>query len=133
MTYKIRTAKPTDLPQYTNLLQQTYEFAYTKPEIGLTKECFSPAVFNSDNTKNYLKIKLINSPNQKTWLVFDDKKLIASATCKIIDEKQAEFSGFYVLPGYQHQGLGKSLIKSAIKLAIKNKYQKLSKNASLSG
>lgn len=117
MNFSIRLAKPTDLKQYTDLLQQTYEFTYTSPEIGLTKECFSPQVFNTPDSQKYLSSKLINSSEQKTWLVFDDKKLIASATCKIIDENKAEFSGFYVLPDYQHQGLGKKLYQKVLGFA----------------
>jgi RimJ/RimL family protein N-acetyltransferase len=117
MTYKIRLAKPSDLKEYTNLLQTTYEFSYTNPKIGLTKECFSKEVFNTVNTQDYLKTKVINSSTQKTWLVFDIKKLIASATCKIIDENKAEFSGFYVLPSYQHQGLGKILYQKVLKFS----------------
>lgn len=117
MNFFIRLAKPTDLEQYTNLLQQTYEFTYTNAEIGLIKECFSPQVFNTPDSQKYLSSKLINSHHQKTWLVFDDKKLIASATCKIIDENKAEFSGFYVLPDYQHQGIGKKLYQKVLNFA----------------
>lgn len=117
MNYHIRLAKSSDLKQYTNLFQQTYESAYVNPKIGLTKECFSQQVFNTDNTQTYLKSKLINSLTQKTWLAFDDKQLIASATCKIIDENQAEFSGFYVLPDFQHQGIGKTLYQKVLKFS----------------
>ena len=117
MNFSLRLAKPTDLEQYTNLLQQTYEFTYTNAEIGLIKECFSPQVFNTPDSQKYLSSKLINSPHQKTWLVFNDKKLIASATCKIIDENKAEFSGFYVLPDYQHHGIGKKLYQKVLNFA----------------
>ncbi len=117
MNLSIRLAKPTDLKLYTNLFQQTYESAYVNSEIGLTKECFSPQVFNTPDTQKYLATKLINSSEQKTWLVFDDQKLIASATCKIIDKNKAEFSGFYVLPDYQHQGLGKKLYQKVLDFA----------------
>ena len=114
MPLKIRLATLTDLKPYTDLLQQTYESAYTNPEIGLTKKCFSSQVFNTLDTQKYLATKLINSSDQKTWLVFDNKKLIASATCKIINENKAEFSGFYVLPSYQHQGIGKKLYQKVL-------------------
>ena len=119
MIYKIRLAKPSDLKEYTNLLQITYEFSYTNPKIGLTKKCFSTDVFNTINTQDYLKTKLINSPTQKTWLVFADKQLIGSATCKTIDKNQAEFSGFYVLPDFQHQGLGKTLYQKVLNFSGK--------------
>ncbi|HOR01775.1 MAG TPA: GNAT family N-acetyltransferase [Candidatus Woesebacteria bacterium] len=114
MNIKVRLANKKDLKDYTNLLQITYEFSYVNPEIGLTRECFSSQVFNTSDTQKYLKTKLINSPTQKTWLAFNDKKLIGSATCKIIDENKAEFSGYYVLPKYQHQGIGKMLYQKVL-------------------
>jgi len=117
MNYKTRLSKPNDLKSYTNLLQQTYESTYVNQKIGLTKECFSSQVFNTPDTQRYLNSKLINSLDQKTWLIFDNKKLIASATCKIINNDKAEFSGFYVLPSYQHQGLGKSLYQKVLKFS----------------
>lgn len=117
MNIIIRNSNLKDLHQYTDLLQQTYEFSYTNNEIGLTKECFSKEIFNTPDTQNYLKSHLINSNIQKTWLVFSNSKLIGSATCKIIDKDKAEFSGFYVLPDFQHQGIGKKLYNLALKFA----------------
>lgn len=114
MNFITRLANKKDLKNYTNLLQVTYESSYINSKIGLTKECFSPQIFNTPDTQKYLKTKLINSSAQKTWLVFDGKKLIASATCKIIDENKAEFSGYYVLPEFQHQGIGKMLYQKVL-------------------
>lgn len=114
MIFKIRLANPKDLKKYIDLLQQTYEFSYINPKIGLTKDCFSPEIFNTPDSQKYFKTKLIKSSIQKTWLVFADNLLVASATCKIIDKNKAEFSGFYVLPEFQHQGLGKLLYKKVL-------------------
>jgi hypothetical protein len=48
MNLHIRLAKPSDLKNYIDLLQITYEFAYTNPKIGLTKDCFSPEIFDTE-------------------------------------------------------------------------------------
>jgi len=117
MNLTIRNSNLRDLHKYTDLLQQTYESSYINNKIGLTKECFSKEIFNSIDTQNYLKTKLINSSTQKTWLVFSNSKLIGSATCKIIDKDKAEFSGFYVLPDFQNQGIGKMLYKNVLDFA----------------
>ncbi|MCK5080966.1 MAG: hypothetical protein KAQ63_02280, partial [Candidatus Moranbacteria bacterium] len=91
----IRESKPKDLEQYTDLLQQTYQHAYTKENIGLTADCFSKEIFNNPATQKYLKSNLINTLNQKTWLIFDSDKLIGSITCFLKDAKEAELKGFY--------------------------------------
>jgi ribosomal protein S18 acetylase RimI-like enzyme len=114
MNLKTRLAKLSDLKEYTNLLQITYEIAYSNPEIGLTKECFSKEIFNTIDTQNYLKTKLVNSKNQKTWLIFSNSKLVGSATCKIINEDKAEFSGYYVHPDFQGLGIGKKLYQKVL-------------------
>ena len=41
----IRTATISDIEQYTDLLQQTYESAYTKKDIELTSDLFSKEIF----------------------------------------------------------------------------------------
>jgi hypothetical protein len=51
----IRKANPKDIEQYTSLLQQTYQATYVDTAIGLTTDCFSKEVFNSDDTQQYLK------------------------------------------------------------------------------
>ena len=110
----IRESKPKDLEQYTDLLQQTYQHAYTKENIGLTADCFSKEIFNNPATQKYLKSNLINTLNQKTWLIFDSDKLIGSITCFLKDAKEAELKGFYVRQKYQGQGIGQRLYKKAL-------------------
>jgi ribosomal protein S18 acetylase RimI-like enzyme len=117
MNIIIRNSNLEDLSQYTDLLQQTYEFSYTNNEIGLTKKCFSKKVFNTLGTQNYLKSHLINSNIQKTWLSFLDKKLIGSITCIIKNNREAELTGFYVHPKYQQQGIGKKLYDLSLKFS----------------
>ncbi len=120
MTLHFRLAKPSDLKQYIELLQTTYEFSYTNPKIGLTKECFSPEIFNTPKAQKNFKTSLINSSTQKTWLAFSDSKLIGSASCKIVDKTNAKFFGFYVHPDYQHYGIGKKLYQKVLQFS-KNK------------
>ncbi|KKP86199.1 MAG: hypothetical protein UR87_C0026G0001, partial [candidate division CPR3 bacterium GW2011_GWE2_35_7] len=109
MQIHIRLAEKTDLFQYTNLLQKTYEKAYVNEALGLTKECFSKAVFNSENTQDYLKSRLKITEKQKTWLVLIEEKLVGSITYISTDKNQGELAGFYVDPDYQGQGIGKKL------------------------
>jgi hypothetical protein len=84
MNITIRYSTPKDLEKYTDLLQQTYEYAYSDESIGLTKDCFSKSIFNTQNTQDYLKSYLINNDSQKTWLAFNEQRLIGSITCIII-------------------------------------------------
>jgi ribosomal protein S18 acetylase RimI-like enzyme len=117
MNLHIRLAKPSDLKQYIDLLQTTYEFAYANPKVGLTKDCFSPKIFNTQKAQKNFKTSLINSSKEKTWLAFSDSQLVGSATCKIIDKNKAKFFGFYVHPNFQHHGIGKKLYNLVLKFA----------------
>ncbi len=114
---EIRTANLEDIEQYTDLLQQTYQHAYIKESIGLTADCFSREIFNSDDTQKYLKTSLVDTANQKTWLAFDGNKLIGSVTCALENSQKAELKGFYVRKEYQGQGIGKKLYDLALEFA----------------
>jgi ribosomal protein S18 acetylase RimI-like enzyme len=113
----IRKANPKDIEQYTSLLQQTYQATYVDTAIGLTTDCFSKEVFNSDDTQQYLKAHLVNTATQKTWLAFDEGKLIGSATCILMDGNEGELTGFYVHPKEQGQGIGRKLYNLVLEFA----------------
>lgn len=116
MKISIRLAKKSDLKKYTNLLQKTYQIAYTNEKLGLTKSCFSKKVFSTPDTQKYLKSSLIINSKQKTWLAFLEAKLVGSIT--IIDKgKERELRGFYVSTKYQGHGIGKQLWNYAINFA----------------
>lgn len=117
MNCKIRLATPSDLQNYTDLLQQTYEFSYTNPKIGLTKDLFSKEIFNTVNNQNIFRSRLVISSTNKTWLIFSDQKLVGSITCSIKNEQEAEMIGFYVHPQYQKNGIGKKLYNLLLKFA----------------
>ena len=117
MRITIRLATRGDLKEYTNLLQATYEDAYTDESLGLTKECFSKEVFATDNTQKYLKSHLVNTNKQKTWLAFIRSKMIGAVTCIIKNKNEAELTGFYVAPEYQGKGIGKKLYRLAMEFA----------------
>src|ERR1035437_9684889 len=78
MKFNIRLAKESDLPAYTKLLQKTYQDTYMDESIGLTKECFSEEIFNTEDTQKYLRSKLIINETQKTWFVFVGRDLSGS-------------------------------------------------------
>ena len=65
MKTTIKLASLKDLKKYTDLLQQTYQSAYTNEKLGLTADCFSKEIFATDNTQDYLKSHLINNHSQK--------------------------------------------------------------------
>ncbi len=113
MEIKIRLAKPNDLDKYTDLLQRTYQHAYTDESIGLISDCFSKEIFATDNTQEYLKSNLIQNHKQKAWLAFVGKRLIGSITI-INQEEKCQLRGFYVDPTYQGRGIGKRLWQKAI-------------------
>lgn len=116
MKIDIRPAEDSDLTDYTKLLQKTYEETYPKTEIGLTSDCFSEEVFNTQSTQDYLKSNLVNNDGQRSWLAFADDKLVGAIT---IQNKKNEFElrGFYVAPDYQGIGIGKRLWELAKKFA----------------
>lgn len=113
MDVSIRLAKNSDLKDYTDLLQRTYQAAYTDEKIGLTKDCFSKEIFNSSGSQDYFKSSLLVNNQQKTWLGFFNSKLIASLTIFNKDD-ECELRGFYVAPKYQGQGIGKQLWELAL-------------------
>lgn len=117
MKVSIRLAKKSDLKVYTDLLQRTYQDAYTDESIGLTKDCFSQEVFSSPDSQKYLKSHLINNDKQKTWLTFISSKMVGAVTCIIKSRKEAELTGFYVSPGFQGKAIGKKLYALAIAFA----------------
>lgn len=119
MDISIRPADVVDLKAYTSMMQQTYANAYVNDSIGLTKDCFSVEVFNSPDTQAYLRSKLINSNVQQSWLAVNDGQIVGG----IVIEDQGsscELTGFYVLPHFQGQGIGRKLWQKALQFA-KNK------------
>jgi len=116
MDISIRLATAGDLPAYTVLLQETYEVAYTKDDIGLTRDLFSMEVFLTPNTQQYLLSNLMLTEHQKTWLAFDHDLLVGAITmCNGTTE--SELKGFYVRPEYQMKGIGTQLWDIAKKFA----------------
>ena len=113
MTIRVRAATPDDLPAYTNMMQQTYESTYVDPSIGLTKACFSPEVFNSDDTQAYLRSKLVTDDTQKSWVAVDKDAVVGAVVVKSRGS-ECELSGFYVLPQYQGQGIGTRLWQNVL-------------------
>jgi len=113
MNVSIRLAKKSDLKTYTDLLQKTYQAAYTNEKLGLTKDCFSKKNFATDDTQKYLKSSLVVNAKQKTWLAFLGKKLVGSITITNRG-KACELRGFYVATKYQGKGIGRQLWKRAL-------------------
>jgi GNAT superfamily N-acetyltransferase len=112
MKIQIRFGRKSDLSMYTKMLQKTYQNAYTNVKLGLTKDCFSIEVFNSQNNQNYLESNLYVNNHQKCWLAFENKELVGSIS--IIEcENNYELRGFYVEPEHQGKGIGKRLWKLA--------------------
>jgi ribosomal protein S18 acetylase RimI-like enzyme len=114
MRVLITSAGPADLPEYTHLLQTTYQRTYTSKETGLTKDCFSPEIFSEHSTQSYLKSHVVNTPNQHTWLARQENRLIGALTCINLNENEAELTGFYVHPHFQGRGIGKKLYRQAL-------------------
>jgi len=119
MKMLIREGKIKDLKDYGDLLQRTYQKAYTNDKLGLTKDCFSKEIFSTKRVQDYLKPHLVNNNKQKTWVVMIDSKMIGSVTCINKNKKEAELAGFYVDSKYQGKGIGKKLYKLALKFAGK--------------
>jgi ribosomal protein S18 acetylase RimI-like enzyme len=116
MDVSMRLAKKSDIKDYTNLLQKTYQAAYTNDKIGLTKDCFSKKIFTTKDTQEYLLSNLAVNKKQKTWLSFLGKELAGTLT--ITDKgNECELKGFYVKTELQGQGIGKKLWMRALKFA----------------
>ena len=119
MTINIRRAQTEDLSKYTELLQKTYEDACVNDAIGLTKECFSREIFNSQDTQKYLLSNLVNKDKQSCWLAFDQSDMVGYISI-IEKEDEYELRGFYVSKEYQGHGIGKRLWNKVIK-GVKDK------------
>lgn len=108
MKVQIRLARKSDLPEYTKLLQKTFQDAYTDEKIGLKKEYFSKKVFSSTRIKKYLTESLKTNGRHKCWLAFVGSKMVGSIT--IIERKDDyELRGFYVEMEFQGKGIGTKL------------------------
>ena len=66
MNTSIRIADIKDIERYTDLLQRTYQDAFTNESIGITPDCFSKEVFATDGSQEYLRSHLIDNDFQKT-------------------------------------------------------------------
>jgi len=110
MKFLVRLATIADLPEYTNLLQETYKNVYPNKKIGLTSECFSEEIFNTSDTQEYLRSNLLVNETQKCWLAFINSELVGSITV-VSREKDYELRGFYVKVKFQGKGIGKKLWK----------------------
>lgn len=108
MKLQIRPAESGDLAEYTQLLQRTYQEAYTDESIGLTADCFSREVFASDDTQGYLRSNLRQNEKQRTWLAFLGSEMVGAVTVKN-HGAECETVGFYVAPERQGQGIGRRL------------------------
>ena len=111
---KIRLAESSDLKTYTDLLQKTYQEAYTDESIGLTTDCFSKEIFATERVQAYFRSNLVQNAKQKTWLAFLEKNLVGSIT--IFDQgNECELRGFYVSSIHQGKGIGKQLFERVLK------------------
>jgi len=119
MNLIIRQARPDDLFEYTDLLQKTYQDAYVNDEIGLTIDCFSPEVFNTPDTQDYLRSNLIVNDKQKCWLAFVESKMVGAVTI-VERDSDYELRGFYVATEFQGKGIGRKLWEKVLE-GIKNK------------
>jgi len=116
MEISIRLARGSDLTNYTNLLQKTYQKTYSNKKLGLTKNLFSREVFSTKDTQDYLRSNLKQSAKQKTWLAFIGSELVGSIT--VADKgNECELRGFYVTARLQHKGIGKMLFKRALEFS----------------
>lgn len=116
MRVEIRPAQESDLPAYTDLLQSVYEEAYSNPELGLTRECFSKEVFATDETQEYLKSSIVNNEKQKAYIAFIGPRLVGSIT--VSDKGDVfEMKGFYVVNDRQGKGIGRTLWAKALEFA----------------
>ncbi len=116
MNFTIRQGDLSDLGQYTVMMQKAYTETYVNESIGLTTDCFSLDVFNTEDTQNYLKSRLVNNDHQKCWVALNGKDIVGAVTVKNM-ENTCEMSGFYVDPTYQGKGVGKLLWSRVLKYA----------------
>lgn len=116
MEIQIKLADTSYLTDYTNLFQRTFESTYTDDSLGLTKECFSKEVFNTERIQEYLKSKLVITDTQKTWLAFDGEKVVGCLTISK-NENVYELTGFYVSKKYQGKGIGRKLFNLALEFS----------------
>jgi len=117
MDITIRKANLEDIGPYTNLLQQTYQAAYTDESIGLGADCFSKKTFDTEDSQRYFKSRLTDTDTQKTWLAFDGDKLVGAITGILNNDAEAELTGFYVEPKHQGKGIGQKLYELFLNFA----------------
>lgn len=116
----IREAKSDDFKQYADLLQRTYQLTYADEEIGLKREFFDEKYWDTKQAVDYLTNHLVNSETRRSWLAFDNNKLIGSIYCELVGENVAWLAGFYVDPDYQGLGIGRKIYKLVLEF-VKNR------------
>ncbi|MCX7881080.1 MAG: GNAT family N-acetyltransferase [Patescibacteria group bacterium] len=121
---KIILAKSKDAEGIYQVRKITWINTYPNEKLGITKkdilERFIEIEKNFETYLDQRKEALKNqSFNSQTWIAKINKQVIGFCTAKRV--KKNEIGAIYILPQFQGKGIGKKLMKKALKWLEKNK------------
>lgn len=93
-----------DTPEVQSLLDTVWEDTYV--------DCLTPEAMKHF-TQNWESLKNLSKEEEQNIAVVGaiiDNNIVGIAVAKKIDDEKAEIKRLYVLPGYQGQGIGRTLL-----------------------
>ena len=114
---RINQAKPEDAREVAQVFYKTWLDTYTNEELGITKEDIEDRFSSRISEEGIVKMaEEISHPLANTFFLVAKEGGKVVGVCRVKkDEKQNELGAIYVLPEYQHLGLGNKLWQEAKK------------------
>lgn len=111
----LRTAKPSDAAGIVSVQSQTWLATYPSPENGITLEDISARLAARPVTQKIERWQksIAEDSSQRTWVAADGEQIVAFCNAMKKDDRN-KIGALYVLPGYQHQGIGTQLMERAV-------------------
>jgi GNAT superfamily N-acetyltransferase len=113
----IRQSKRGDFNKYARMLQKSIEVAYSSRKLGLDRSLFSVRVFSSEGMQNWMKDNLYPASGKWTFVATYRSRIVGAITVKK-ERRRNELRAFYVDPRFQGLGVGKKLLKHALRLSL---------------
>ncbi len=116
MQTSYREAKIIDIPEIINVNYITWIPTYTCLEKGISAHTIIKYIASKDPKKKEEDISnQINSADSFVYVATVENKIVGYVAVKRIYEKTGEVCSLYVLPDYQHKGIGSTLLLMAEK------------------
>ncbi len=120
---KIMDAVPEDALGITTVLHKTWLSTYPNEDVGITVEDIEESykdAYRNENIKNQER-KIAELPSNKKKIVAKQNNIVIGTAMLVKNEENNELVTMYVLPEFQHKGIGVALWKELDEFRDKTK------------